>query len=162
MGFITKTIDADIPDVIATLQTAIKQEADPNWVDPVPVLEPGYGTPDDIGGFSETVEAAATAARTHESGIGQVTCVLQVPDADTLGDPENGSSFKYNHIESLKKPPQAVIKACMDWYYKHNSSIEQTAKRGGFRYLEGFYVRVVVTPGLEIVDHQLLAKYTDE
>ena len=161
MGYITKEIDASIEDVIDTLQATITDENNPGWAAPVPLLVADVGNPNITGAFCETVRDAADAASDHDSDTAHVTSVLKIGDADALGDPENGPSFKYDHIDTLAEPPNGVVEACMDWYYQNNSSIEET---GGvvFRYLEGFYLRLILSPEAEIVDYQLLARYTDE
>ena len=161
MGYITKEIDASIEDVIDTLQAAIKGENNPGWSAPVPLLGADVGNPSITGAFCETVHDAADAASDHDSDTAHVTSVLKIGDADALGDPENGPSFKYDHIDTLAEPPSEVVEACMGWYYQNNSSIEET---GGvvFRYLEGFYLRLILSPEAEIMDYQLLARYPDE
>ncbi|KZX46348.1 hypothetical protein [Haloarcula sp. K1] len=161
MGFITKELDASIVDAINALQGAIENSNNPEWVAPVPLLVQDVGNPNITGTFCETAHDAIDAAHDHDSNTAHVTSVLKITDADTLGDPENGPSFKYDHIDKLAEPPSEVAEACMDWYYQNNSSIEET---DGiiFRYLEGFYLRLFLSPEAEIVDHRLLARYTDE
>lgn len=161
MGYITKEIDASIDDVIDSLQAAIENGDNPEWVAPVPLLVPDVGNPDITGTFCETAHAAADAASDHDSNTAHVTSVLKIGDVDALGDPEDGPSFKYDHIDTLTEPPEAIVESCVEWYYQNNSSIEQT---GGivFRYLEGFYLRIILSPEADIVDYQLLARYTDE
>lgn len=161
MGYITKEIDASIEDAINALQAAIENDNNPGWAAQVPLLVRDVGNPSPTGTFCETVRNATEAAVDHDSNTAHVTSVLKIADADALGDPEDGPSFKYDHIDTLAEPPSEVVEACMDWYYQNNSSIEET---GGvvFRYLEGFYLRIILSPEAEIVDYQLLARYTDE
>ena len=161
MGYITKEIDASIEDVIDALQVTIEDENNPDWAAPVPLLVPDVGNPSITGTFCETVRDATDIVSDHDSDTAHVTSVLKIGDADALGDPENGPLFKYDHIDTLAEPPSEVVEACMEWYYQNNSSIEET---GGvvFRYLEGFYLQLILSLEAEIVDYQLLARYTDE
>lgn len=119
MGYITKEIDASIDDVIDSLQAAIENGDNPKWVAPVPLLVPDVGNPDITGTFSETAHAAAAAASDHDSNTAHVTSVLKIGDVDALGDPEDGPSFKYDHIDTLTEPPEAVVESCVEWYYQH-------------------------------------------
>lgn len=161
MGFITKHIDTTIEPIVDDLQTAIKEREDPDWLAAVPILGRDVASPDVGDSFSESVDNATRAATQHDSGLAQLTCVFKVAAADTVGDPENGPSFKFDHIDTLGDPPHELAGACMDWYYEHNGSIEET--RGAtFRYLESFYLRLIISPDQEIADYRLLAKYTDE